>query len=121
MPTYEYECRKCFHRFEQFQYIKDKALKKCPKCGKPALKRLIGSGGALIFRGSGFYINDYCRPKPPSPDEKGQKTGTKPSKPAVPAPTQQIRSVPHGMVATKGSLSEGSVRDGAGKSEKPSK
>ncbi|MBI4834211.1 MAG: zinc ribbon domain-containing protein [Planctomycetes bacterium] len=63
MPTYQYECKKCGHSFEQFQLIKAATLEKCPKCGFKGLKRLIGSGGALIFKGSGFYINDYCRPK----------------------------------------------------------
>jgi putative FmdB family regulatory protein len=59
MPTYEYVCSKCGHQFEQFQSMRDEPLKKCPKCGKPALKRLVGGGAGLIFKGSGFYITDY--------------------------------------------------------------
>lgn len=59
MPTYEYQCRACEHRFEQFQSMKDAALKKCPECGKSALERLIGLGGGVIFKGSGFYETDY--------------------------------------------------------------
>jgi putative FmdB family regulatory protein len=59
MPTYEYACTKCGHGFEQFQSMRDDPLKKCPKCGKPALKRLLGTGAGLIFKGSGFYITDY--------------------------------------------------------------
>ncbi len=59
MPTYEYACSKCGHGFEQFQSMRDEPLKKCPKCGKPALKRLLGTGAGLIFKGSGFYITDY--------------------------------------------------------------
>jgi putative FmdB family regulatory protein len=59
MPTYEYACSKCGHGFEQFQSMRDDPLKKCPKCGKPALKRLLGTGAGLIFKGSGFYITDY--------------------------------------------------------------
>ena len=59
MPTYDYKCSACSHEFEQFQSMKDKALRKCPKCGKPALERLIGTGGAIIFKGSGFYQTDY--------------------------------------------------------------
>lgn len=59
MPTYEYQCSACDHRFEQFQSIKDKPLKKCPGCGKPKLERLIGTGGAVIFKGGGFYQTDY--------------------------------------------------------------
>lgn len=59
MPTYDYKCNACSHTFEQFQSMKDKALKKCPACGKNALERLIGVGAAVIFKGSGFYQTDY--------------------------------------------------------------
>lgn len=59
MPTYEYACRACKHQFEEFQSIKAPALKKCPECGKAALERLVGTGAALIFKGSGFYQTDY--------------------------------------------------------------
>jgi len=59
MPTYEYACSKCGHHFDQFQSMRDKPLRKCPKCHKMALKRLIGGGAGLIFKGSGFYITDY--------------------------------------------------------------
>ncbi|NIA22392.1 MAG: zinc ribbon domain-containing protein [Anaerolineaceae bacterium] len=59
MPTYEYECPACGHRFEEFQSMTAKPLKVCPKCGKRRLKRLIGTGAGLIFRGSGFYSTDY--------------------------------------------------------------
>ncbi len=58
MPTYEYECGSCGHKFEVFQPIKDKPRKKCPECGK-GVKRLIGAGSAVIFKGSGFYQTDY--------------------------------------------------------------
>ena len=59
MPTYDYACESCDHQFEQFQSITAKPLKKCPECGKLSLKRLIGSGAGLIFKGSGFYQTDY--------------------------------------------------------------
>ena len=59
MPTYDYECKACGHRFETFQGIKDATLKKCPKCGKLKLNRLIGAGAGFLFKGSGFYITDY--------------------------------------------------------------
>lgn len=59
MPTYEYACPKCGHTFEAFQSMKDEPLKKCPKCNKNGVKRLLGTGAGLIFKGSGFYITDY--------------------------------------------------------------
>lgn len=59
MPTYEYACPKCGHTFEAFQSMKDEPLKKCPACKKAGLKRLVGTGAGLIFKGSGFYITDY--------------------------------------------------------------
>ncbi len=59
MPTYDYLCRKCDHQFEQFQSITSNPLRKCPECGKIELKRLIGSGAGIIFKGSGFYETDY--------------------------------------------------------------
>ncbi len=59
MPTYEYKCDNCGHQFEIFQSMKDDKLIKCPNCGKNTLKRLIGKGGGLIFKGSGFYLTDY--------------------------------------------------------------
>jgi len=59
MPTYDYECDACGHTFEEFQSITAKALKVCPACGKRRLRRLIGTGAALLFKGSGFYATDY--------------------------------------------------------------
>jgi putative FmdB family regulatory protein len=59
MPTYEYACAKCGYHFDKFQSMRDEPLKKCPKCNKAALKRLVGGGAGLIFKGSGFYITDY--------------------------------------------------------------
>ena len=59
MPTYDYLCDACGHKFEHFQSISDKLLKKCPKCKKSKLRRLFGTGGAVVFKGSGFYQTDY--------------------------------------------------------------
>jgi len=59
MPTYEYKCEECGYEFEQFQSITSQPLRKCPKCGKRELKRLIGAGSGIIFKGSGFYQTDY--------------------------------------------------------------
>ncbi|MCX8122735.1 MAG: zinc ribbon domain-containing protein [Spirochaetes bacterium] len=58
MPTYEYVCTSCDNKFEIFQSIKDEPLKTCSKCGSE-VKRLIGSGAGIIFKGSGFYVTDY--------------------------------------------------------------
>jgi len=59
MPTYDYLCENCGDEFEHFQSITAKPLRKCKKCGKMKLKRLIGIGSGIIFKGSGFYQTDY--------------------------------------------------------------
>jgi len=59
MPTYDYECDACKHSFEEFQSMSEEPLKKCPVCKKKKLRRLIGTGAAIIFKGSGFYQTDY--------------------------------------------------------------
>lgn len=79
MPTYEYACPKCGHEFEQFQSMRDEPLKKCPKCRKTGLKRLVGSGAGLIFKGTGFYITDYK-------NKTGKKEGAGEGKPAESKP-----------------------------------
>ncbi|MEQ8844449.1 MAG: zinc ribbon domain-containing protein [Phycisphaerales bacterium] len=59
MPTYDYRCKACDHEFELFQSMTDKVKRTCPECGKRQLERLIGTGAALLFKGSGFYETDY--------------------------------------------------------------
>ena len=59
MPTYDYECDACEHAFELFQGINDPVKRKCPECGKLKLRRLFGTGAAIMFKGSGFYETDY--------------------------------------------------------------
>ncbi|MCH2123778.1 MAG: zinc ribbon domain-containing protein [Pirellulaceae bacterium] len=59
MPTYDYECDNCSHTFELFQGINDPRKRKCPECKRFKLRRLIGSGAAVVFKGSGFYQTDY--------------------------------------------------------------
>ncbi len=59
MPTYDYVCRSCEHRWELFQPITADAVRKCPKCGKQKAERVIGPGAGIIFKGSGFYQTDY--------------------------------------------------------------
>jgi putative FmdB family regulatory protein len=98
MPTYEYECQKCGHHYELYQSIKDGPKRTCPKC-RGRVKRLLGTGAGLIFKGSGFYITDYRKPSyaesakkdsgtPPSPTATPKtdagKTGSAPAKTANP-------------------------------------
>src|SRR3954471_15250178 len=59
MPTYEYQCNACDHNFDEFQSFSEDPLTKCPKCGKKKLRRVFGTGAAVIFKGSGFYETDY--------------------------------------------------------------
>ncbi|MBS3820532.1 MAG: zinc ribbon domain-containing protein [Planctomycetes bacterium] len=59
MPTYDYECEACGHEFEKFQSITASAIRKCPTCGKLKVRRRIGTGAGVIFKGSGFYETDY--------------------------------------------------------------
>ena len=60
MPTYEYQCDQCGKRFELFQNMNDAPIQHCPECGG-AVRRLIGAGAGIIFKGSGFYETDYKR------------------------------------------------------------
>jgi len=60
MPTYDYRCTKCEHRFEMLQTMSEAPRKRCPECGCK-VERLIGAGAGLIFKGSGFYITDYVK------------------------------------------------------------
>lgn len=85
MPTYEYECEKCGHRFEIFQSMKDAPKKRCPKC-RGKVRRLLGTGAGMIFKGSGFYITDYRSDsyKSQKSKESGETPKVKPeSKPAA--------------------------------------
>jgi len=59
MPTYDYVCDACGHAFELFQSMTDSVKRTCPECKKKKLRRLIGTGGAIMFKGSGFYQTDY--------------------------------------------------------------
>jgi putative FmdB family regulatory protein len=83
MPTYEYACAKCGHEFEIFQSMKDKPLTVCPKekCklkrwGKGRVKKLLGTGAGLIFKGSGFYITDYRSEKYKEAAKKESSAGS---------------------------------------------
>ncbi len=73
MPHYDYVCEKCHHRYEKFQQMSDTADSECPVCGGP-VRRLIGTGAGLIFKGSGFYETDYKK-KSSCPIETGKSSG----------------------------------------------
>jgi len=79
MPTYEYICSQCGHEFEKFQSMTAQPVRKCPKCGKNTVKRLIGRGGGVIFKGSGFYQTDY-RSENYKKSAKEEKQPTSPGK-----------------------------------------
>ncbi len=84
MPTYDYQCEKCKHAFEVFQSMNDKLLRTCPECGGK-VKRLIGTGAGVIFKGSGFYETDYKRTTAASSAGQEKKADTKPAEPETPA------------------------------------
>lgn len=100
MPTYDYRCKACGHEFELFQSMKDAPKRKCPACGKNALERLIGTGAAVVFKGSGFYQTDYRSESykkaaeadsKPAGESKTDKTADKADKgsgPAKPEPAK---------------------------------
>ena len=100
MPTYEYHCEKCDRNFEFSQSMKDDALKMCPKdlCqrktwGKGTVKRLIGTGAGLIFKGTGFYITDYrsegYKAAARSDSSAGEKAKTETKSESKPAPAEK--------------------------------
>ena len=78
MPTYEYKCNACGHAFERFQPMTAEPIKRCPQCGKAKVKRLLGIGAGLIFKGSGFYTTDY-RSESYKSDAKADSGGGAPS------------------------------------------
>ncbi|OPX25327.1 MAG: hypothetical protein B1H04_00040 [Planctomycetales bacterium 4484_123] len=86
MPTYEYECQYCGHHFERFQSITAGTLRKCPACGRLGLRRLLGTGAGVIFKGSGFYETDYRR------NNHGKRTEKKHSSGESPSPAESGRS-----------------------------
>ena len=90
MPTYDYLCTKCGHEMETFQSMKDAPLKQCPACKKPALKRQVGGGAGLIFKGSGFYITDYKK-----------KSGTPDAKPDAKPASKSTETKPAAVTAAK--------------------
>ena len=87
MPTYEYVCDACGHKFERFQRMTESPVKKCPKCGKGKARRLIGAGAGLIFKGSGFYITDYRSEDYKKQAKSESEAPKKPSEPTTTGPS----------------------------------
>jgi putative FmdB family regulatory protein len=103
MPTYDYECSECDHKFELFQQMSDSVKRKCPECGKNRLKRLIGTGAGIIFKGGGFYETDYrsdSYKKAAAEDKKSSDSGasdtqsSKDTKKSKPEPATKKDSKP---------------------------
>ena len=113
MPTYEYHCLKCDKNFEVFQSMKDEAFKTCPEgqCqvspwGHGEVKRLLGTGAGLIFKGSGFYITDYRSEGYKQAAKKDSGSGTKETKSAdKPASSASTPSSSAGSTSSGGSSS----------------
>ena len=78
MPTYEYQCKACGHTLEECHSITEPPLTRCPRCDTDNLVRVMGTGGGLIFRGTGFYLTDYKK-SGGSPSSSGGSSGSKPS------------------------------------------
>jgi len=78
MPTYEYLCAACGHAFEEFQSMTARIRRTCPECGRKRLDRLFGTGGGVIFKGSGFYETDYKRKSPPGGKKDESRSDAKP-------------------------------------------
>jgi putative FmdB family regulatory protein len=113
MPTYDYECDACGHEFELFQGINDAVQRKCPECGKLKLRRLFGTGAAVVFKGSGFYQTDYrsdSYKKAAEKDTKSSDGGDKASSDSAKSDKKE---------SAKGKSSEGSTSDSKSKSKKP--
>lgn len=87
MPTYDYVCDACQHKFEEMQSFSADPLKTCPKCGQDSLRRLFGTGAAILFKGGGFYETDY-RSEGYKKSEQADSTASKPAeaKPAESTP-----------------------------------
>ncbi|MFH1062703.1 MAG: FmdB family zinc ribbon protein [Candidatus Omnitrophota bacterium] len=95
MPTYDYECLSCGYLFEFFQQMSDKPISKCPECGKNKVKRHIGAGMGIIFKGSGFYETDYKRGDNAGAGSKASQNNTvKDGKTQEPAKKTEVAKTP---------------------------
>jgi putative FmdB family regulatory protein len=112
MPTYVYRCKKCKHRFELFHSITDETVKRCPRCkGKAERVPAGGTGGGILFKGSGFHITDY-RSKSYKDQAKQEKSGGSSSGPPAGSPGPS-KGTPSGGSADHSSGSGGGASGGA--------
>ena len=100
MPTYDYVCDACGHKFEEMQSFKADPLTTCPKCGKDSLRRLFGTGAAILFKGGGFYETDY-RSDSYKKSEKADSAAAKPAETPVAAPAPAATPSASGAGSTK--------------------
>lgn len=132
MPTYDYLCKACGHEFELFQQMSDSVKRKCPKCGKPKLERLIGIGAGVLFKGGGFYETDYrsdSYTKAVEAEKKAAEVKTdgdkKPAETSLSAAASEGKTKPEGATASKGEASSSSAgepkRAGGGVAKPPTK
>jgi putative FmdB family regulatory protein len=117
MPTYDYVCTACKHSFEQWQSFHDDHLTKCPKCKKNKLQRLIGTGAAIVFKGSGFYETDYNRGADYADKAKADTEAAKPAADAKPAESTPAATTPDPTPAAD----TGKKSGGSGKGKKGGK
>ena len=97
MPTYEYRCNLCSHKWDEFQSITSKPTRKCPACGKLKAERIISAGGGIIFKGSGFYQTDYRSES----WKKGEEAAKKATEPSSSTSTSPSTSTPSSSDKTK--------------------
>ena len=91
MPTYDYRCNACGHTFDELQSFSEPPLTKCPACKKNKLERLFGGGGAIIFKGAGFYETDYRRAGEKSTNGEAAKSEGSETKSETPAAATETK------------------------------
>jgi putative FmdB family regulatory protein len=109
MPTYDYVCDQCQHEFEAFESIKADPQKVCPSCSEPRLRRKIGAGAAILFKGSGFYQTDYR-----SDSYKKRAEADKPGDAKPSTSTSESTSAPAAATAAKATSSTSGGGNGNG-------
>ena len=113
MPTYDYRCAACGHTFEKFQSITARPIRTCPRCRKRKVKRLIGTGAGILFKGSGFYQTDYRSEsyRKAAEKEKAGEGGAKPAGEGDAKPASESKPGP-GAAANDGKKSSGETGSG---------